>query len=61
MNEILDFLGKLAFYFVLLSALAFPIWLNVERRRNQAEKKRTEEVLKSTRHDTSGLHIFDGA
>lgn len=49
MTKVLDFLSVVAFYFVLLSALALPIWLNVDRRRNQAEKKRTEAVLKATR------------
>lgn len=61
MNGILDALGVVAFYFVLLSALALPVWLNVERRRGQAEKKRTEEVLKATRHATSGAHIWDAS
>lgn len=61
MNGLLDLLGAVAFYFVLLSALALPVWLNVERRRGQAEKKRTEEVLKTTRHDTSGAHIWDAS
>lgn len=49
-GQVASFLWTVVTWFFILSVFAVPLWLAVEHRRNQAEKKRTEAVLKATKH-----------
>lgn len=58
-GQVVGFLWDLAVWFFILSVFVLPIVMNAWRRREKADAKRTEETLKATRFDRSGLHEMD--
>lgn len=60
-GQVAGFLWITAAIFFLLAVFVLPTMFNAWRRREQADKKATEEVMDTLGYDRSGSHILDGA